>query len=344
MCSGWWPGGTILRRSARPPGRVQCPMLKPNAARTNPPTVTATGAAISAGVPLVTRATRVAQVMATARRATAARGGGAVVGAPVGCSKIERFPNAPPCSSVAAYALVDRFGNSFRNCSVRIVGFDVFSNDDGRMARKHTTQALTVEAAEPITISGGNPARIGYARVSTSGQAVDAQLDALTAAGCGRVYVDTISGSKAARPGLDAMRAHLRQGDTVVVTKLDRLGRSMVDLVNTLDAWCKANVNFVAVEQAIDTSTPAGRMVCSMLAAVAEFELSMNHERTSAALAARKARGITGGRPPKMTPAKLEEARRLIAGGASLAQAGKVIGVAASTLHSHLRAAQAVTG
>lgn len=234
------------------------------------------------------------------------------------------------------------FGNLFGNCNVRIVVFDVFPYDGGCVARKRTTPAPIVETVEPVTIPGGNPSRIGYARVSTGGQTVDAQLDALRKADVGRVFVDTISGAKAARPGLDALRAHLRPGDTVVVTKLDRLGRSMLDLVTTLDAWCKADVNFVAVEQSIDTSTAAGRMVCSMLAAVAEFELAMNHERTSAALAARKARGITGGRPSKMTPAKLEEARRLVADGASLAQAGKVIGVAASTLHTHLRAAPAM--
>ncbi|MGE0305752.1 MAG: recombinase family protein, partial [Acidimicrobiia bacterium] len=111
------------------------------------------------------------------------------------------------------------------------------------MARKSTAQP----AADTIDLDGDRT-RIGYARVSTSGQTLDQQLDALRKTNVGRVFVDTISGAKASRPGLDAMRSHLREGDTVVVTKLDRLGRSTVDLLTTLNAWCDEGVNFVAVE------------------------------------------------------------------------------------------------
>ncbi|MGE0305546.1 MAG: recombinase family protein, partial [Acidimicrobiia bacterium] len=134
---------------------------------------------------------------------------------------------------------------------------------------------------------------------------------------------------------------HLREGDTVVVTKLDRLGRSTVDLLTTLNAWCDEGVNFVAVEQGIDTSTAAGRMVCSMLAAVAEFERELIRERTTGALAARRARGITGGRPPKVNAGNLARARQLLADGFTQAEAAAAIGVSRATLCAHL-AKQAV--
>ncbi len=120
-----------------------------------------------------------------------------------------------------------------------------------------------------------------------------------------------------------------------MVTKLDRLGRSTVELLTTLNAWCDERINFVAVEQGIDTSTAAGRMICSMLAAVAEFERSLIAERTSSALAARRARGITGGRPPVVDAEKLARADRLIEAGATLTDAAAAIGVGRSTLARH---------
>ncbi len=206
------------------------------------------------------------------------------------------------------------------------------------MAKRPTAPAPSFDT---IIVEDGNPARIGYARVSTVGQTLDAQTDALIAAGVGRIFVDKATGTKAARPGLVAMRAHLRQGDTVIVTKLDRLGRSVIDVLTILNEWCEADVAFVAVEQAIDTSTAAGRMVCTMLAAVAEFEVEMNHERTSAALAARRARGITGGRPSVMNPTKLSKAQKMLAGTSmTLAEIAEAIGVSRPTLVRHLAAAK----
>lgn len=204
------------------------------------------------------------------------------------------------------------------------------------MARKRTAIKNSTVTSEAGAVDlGGSPTRVGYARVSTAGQTLDQQLDALRKADVGRVFVDVISGAKASRPGLDAMRSHLRPGDTVVVSKLDRLGRSTVELLSTLTAWCDQGINFVAVEQGIDTATAAGRMICSMLAAVAEFERTLIMERTSSALAARRARGITGGRPPVVDAEKLARADRLIEAGATLTDAAAAIGVGRSTLARH---------
>ncbi|MGD9754728.1 MAG: recombinase family protein [Acidimicrobiia bacterium] len=207
------------------------------------------------------------------------------------------------------------------------------------MARKTPTPKPSAPANVEIIDLGGAPTRVGYARVSTAGQTLDQQLDALRKADVGRVFVDVASGAKASRPGLDAMRSHLRAGDTVVVSKLDRLGRSTVDLLTTLNDWCAVRVDFVAVEQGIDTSTAAGRMICAMLAAVAEFERELIRERTSSALAARKARGITGGRPSVVDADKLARAARLMEAGATLTDAAAAVGVGRSTLARHRAAA-----
>lgn len=162
------------------------------------------------------------------------------------------------------------------------------------------------------------------------------QIDALTKAGCSRIRVDRLSGAKAARPAFDDLQRQLRLGD-VVVTKLDRLGRSLRDLVNILGEWVQQDIGVAATDQQIDTTTAAGRMVVHVIAAVAEFERELIVERTNAALAARRERGALGGRPPKMTKEKLDRAERLLAAGATLADAAAAIGVGRSTLAAHRR-------
>ncbi|MCU1670871.1 MAG: site-specific recombinase, invertase Pin, partial [Blastococcus sp.] len=139
--------------------------------------------------------------------------------------------------------------------------------------------------------------RIGYGRVSTPDQNADAQHDALDAAGCERVFFDHgVSGKLARRPELDACLDYLRPGDTLVITKLDRLGRSVKNLVDQVLDLGTRNVDLVVISQGIDTTTPAGKLIFHVLAAIAEFERDLILERTLEGLAAARARGRKGGR------------------------------------------------
>lgn len=142
--------------------------------------------------------------------------------------------------------------------------------------------------------------RIGYARVSTHEQSLDLQLDALKAAGCNRIYEDKVSGSKSARPGLDKLREVLRSGDTVVIWRLDRLGRSLRDLV-AWNQWLNEHgVELCSLREKIDTSSSAGRLTFHLFAALAEFERDLIAERTLAGRTAARARGRLGGRKAKL--------------------------------------------
>lgn len=157
---------------------------------------------------------------------------------------------------------------------------------------------------------------IGYARVSTTAQDLTLQLDALRAAGCERIFEDLgVSGAKTARPGLDALLQFARPGDTVVVWRLDRLGRSTSHLVGLVEDLAKRQVGFRSLTEAIDTTSSGGRLVFSIFAAIAQFERDVIRERTTAGLAAARTRGRLGGRPSVMTPTKLAEAHRLLAAG-----------------------------
>src|SRR5690348_6581068 len=138
---------------------------------------------------------------------------------------------------------------------------------------------------------------VGYARVSTGEQTLDLQLDALAAAGCDRVFQDTASGAKAERPGLARALDFLRPGDTLVVWRLDRLGRSLQHLIQTLTALDQRGVGFKSLTESIDTTTPGGKLVFHIFGALAEFERDLIRERTQAGLAAARARGRTGGHP-----------------------------------------------
>lgn len=146
-------------------------------------------------------------------------------------------------------------------------------------------------------------ARVGYMRFSTADQNGDAQRDALESAGCGKIFEDAgVSGKLARRPGLDACLAYLRQGDTLVITKLDRLGRSVRNLVEEAGALGERGIDLVVLHQGIDTTTPAGKLMFHMLAAIAEFERDLVRERTMDGLRAARARGRKGGRKPKLSP------------------------------------------
>ena len=176
---------------------------------------------------------------------------------------------------------------------------------------------------------------VGYARVSTTSQHLDMQLDALTASGCTRVYTDTASGALAARPGLDQALAELDEGDTLVVWRLDRLGRSLPHLVATIDNLTRRGVNLKSLHEAIDTTTPTGRLMVHLIASLAEFERELTIERTIAGLEAAKARGSSVGRPTVWTSERAEAAEALLAAGATVTQTAAALGVSRATIYRH---------
>ncbi|MEV0608107.1 recombinase family protein [Polymorphospora rubra] len=179
-------------------------------------------------------------------------------------------------------------------------------------------------------------ALIGYARVSTDDQDHALQLDALTGAGCERVFSDTASGKLDERPGLAQALDYLRDGDTLVVWRLDRLGRSIHHLLATVAALGERGVQFRSTTEGLDTSTPAGEFVFHIFAALAQFERSLIVERTQAGLTAAAARGRKGGRPPKMTPERIAAAKAMIAGGQTATEVARILGVGRTTLYAHL--------
>ena len=149
---------------------------------------------------------------------------------------------------------------------------------------------------------------IGYARVSTVDQKLDLQNDALTKAGCERIFTDTVGGASAERAGLEQALAFARKGDTLVVWKLDRLGRSLRHLVETLAALRDRGVGFRSLQESIDTTTSGGKLVFHVVAALAEFERDLIRERTRAGLDAARTRGKRGGRWPKLDDKKRAQA------------------------------------
>jgi DNA invertase Pin-like site-specific DNA recombinase len=157
---------------------------------------------------------------------------------------------------------------------------------------------------------------LGYARVSTTDQHPQLQVDALTAAGCYRIFTETASGARADRPTLAQLLDQLRPGDTLVVWKLDRLGRSLRHFVDTIAGLADRGVGFQSLQEAI-TTTPGGKLVFHVFAALAEFERDLIRERTNAGLVAARARGRHGGRPPVMTAHKLQVAQECTALGST---------------------------
>ena len=152
---------------------------------------------------------------------------------------------------------------------------------------------------------------IGYARVSTDDQNLDAQTDALTAVGAGKLFADKISGSKRDRPELDKMLDQLRNGDVVTVTKYDRLARSLKDLLQIVEVIGERGAGFRSLAEDIDTTTPAGRLVFHVFASIAQFERERISERTKEGLASARKRGRIGGRPPALTAVQKKEVRRM---------------------------------
>ncbi|MGL4528103.1 MAG: recombinase family protein [Aestuariivirga sp.] len=183
--------------------------------------------------------------------------------------------------------------------------------------------------------------RIGYARVSTLDQDADLQLQKLKEAGCEKVVVEKASGAKADRPELiGLLNDMLRAGDTLVVWKLDRLARSLKQLIATAEDLKGRGIGLTSITDAIDTSSPGGMLVFHMLGAIAEFERSLIQERTRAGLVEARRRGKVGGRPKKLTEKDVSAARAMLADGTLTSKevAGK-LGVSKATLYRHLAAA-----
>lgn len=186
---------------------------------------------------------------------------------------------------------------------------------------------------------------LGYARVSTVDQVAHLQHDALAGAGVERVFTDTASGSLKHRPQLDALLAYARDGETVVVWRLDRLGRSIAHLIELAGVLERRGIGLRSLQEQIDTTTAGGRLVFHMFGALAEFERSLLSERTRAGLAAARACGRHGGRRPTVTPDKLAVARRLVDERTmTMQQIAETLGVGRSTLYRALAAPPVATG
>lgn len=176
---------------------------------------------------------------------------------------------------------------------------------------------------------------LGYARVSTRKQTIDAQVDALAEAGVDpdRIYSDVISGSSQDRPGLTALLAYARPGDTIVVIALDRLGRSLSHMVRTITELQERGVNLRSLREGIDFSTPTGRLQAAIFSAMAEYERDLIKERAAAAREAAAVRGRQIGRPRALTPAQVETARRMRRGGFAISEIAKTLGTSRATVY-----------
>jgi DNA invertase Pin-like site-specific DNA recombinase len=188
-------------------------------------------------------------------------------------------------------------------------------------------------------------ALVGYARVSTQDQTTAPQLDALRRAGCSRVFEETASGAQRDRPELAHALDYMRPGDTLVVWRLDRLARSLKQLIETVEALESRAIGFRSITEAIDTTTAGGRLVFHVFGALAEFERAMIRERTRAGLDAARARGRVGGRPRSLSQEDIEVARTLLSNqDITVDSVARRLGVSPSTLYRHLPGGRGALG
>jgi DNA invertase Pin-like site-specific DNA recombinase len=181
-----------------------------------------------------------------------------------------------------------------------------------------------------------SPHRIGYARVSSIGQNLDSQIDALQKAGCGKIFSDKLTGSHMDRPGWDQLLEYASPGDTLVVSELSRMTRSLMDLLTTAKVLEQRQINVVSLRENIDTTTATGRCFLSMMGAIHQMERELRAERAAAGRSSAKARGKTGGRP-KTDPEKLENARILYENsGKTAAEVCEIAGVGRRRFFSHI--------
>lgn len=180
---------------------------------------------------------------------------------------------------------------------------------------------------------------IGYARVSTADQTLALQRDALEKAGCERIFTDTASGAKAERIGLADAVAYAREGDILVVWRLDRLGRSLKHLIETITSLNERGVGFKSITESIDTTTSGGKLIFHIFGALAEFERDIIRERTQAGLTAARARGRKGGRPRVLTPKKVQMAQALYNDKTNtINDICRTLNISRSTLYRHISA------
>ena len=178
---------------------------------------------------------------------------------------------------------------------------------------------------------------IGYARVSTQDQTLDLQQDALKKAECSKIFTDVISGIKAERKGLDEALAYVRSGDTLVVWRLDRLGRSLPHLITTMTGLEERGIGFKSLTENIDTTTSGGKLIFHIFGALAEFERNLIRERTQAGLSAARARGKRGGRPKVLTGKKLSIARDLYVRRHPIAEILQTLKISRATLYRYIK-------
>jgi DNA invertase Pin-like site-specific DNA recombinase len=179
---------------------------------------------------------------------------------------------------------------------------------------------------------------VGYARVSTQDQTLDLQKDALEKIGCTKIFTDTASGAKAERKGLEDALNYVREGDILVVWRLDRLGRSLKHLIDTITELNKKGIGFKSIQENIDTTTSGGKLVFHIFGALAEFERDIIKERTQAGLNAARARGRKGGRPKKLTTKTVEQAKTLYNNRKhSIDEICKTLHVSRATLYRYLK-------
>ncbi len=179
-------------------------------------------------------------------------------------------------------------------------------------------------------------ALIGYARVSTAEQDTALQTDALHKAGCERIFEDTVSGARTDRPGLTDALAFLRDGDVLVVWRLDRLGRSLAHLIEVIGGLEARGIGFRSLTESIDTTTSGGRLIFHVFGALGQFERDLIRDRTKAGLVAAAARGRKGGRKPVVTADKLQRAREYIASGLNIREAAARLKIGKTTLYTAL--------
>lgn len=180
--------------------------------------------------------------------------------------------------------------------------------------------------------------KIGYARVSTLEQNLDLQIDALKAAGCKKVITDKVSGSVADRTGLEKLKEVLRSGDTLVVWRLDRLGRTLSHLIKWVGKLEEDGIGFTSLQESIDTNSPSGKLVFHLFGALSEFERNLIRERTRAGLEAARSRGRQGGRPKKLTHEKAKLVRDLYEMKQhSIDQICEIAGISKPTLYRYVR-------
>ncbi len=215
------------------------------------------------------------------------------------------------------------------------IGSDHFTSPHASPANPHgeAPDKTPGDSSQRTTPVSGPTQVLGYARVSRNEQVLDRQRDALDGAGCTRIFADEgVSGALASRPGLDELLSFVRAGDVIVVQALDRLGRSTRNLLTLVDELRERGVALRVLNLGVDTSTPAGKMVMTVIAALAEMERATLQERTLDGLAAARARGRVGGRPPSLSTAQKVEVARMREAGRTTSEIAAILGCSPRTV------------